>query len=65
MKTTIPEIIKKHQLNIECSLFQTSALSQLLKKNASHRQEFSAKNERKQLFMTVGTTSTFLRLIQL
>ena len=75
MKTTL-KILKKHQLNIECSLFQIkSVLSQLLKNkivramlavvNASHRQEFSANMNKKQLFITVGTTSTFLRLIQI
>ena len=77
MKTTLKILKNKHQLNIECSLFQIkkSVLSQLLKnktaramlavKNASHRQEFSAKMNKKQLFITVGTTSTFLRLIQI
>ena len=33
--------------------------------NASHRQDFSANMNKKQLFITVGTTSTFLRLIQI
>ena len=77
MKTTLKILKNKHQLNIECSLFQIkkSVLSQLLKnktaramlavKNTSHRQEFSAKMNKKQLFITVGTTSTFLRLIQI